>query len=934
MSKILLLDGNSLTYRAFFALPTDMATASGQVTNAVFGFTSMLINLLRDHKPDGVGRRGFDRPEPTFRHEQVADYKANRTAAPDILRQQMGLVRQVVEALAHPAPRAAGFEADDIIATLATQARDRGDDVIVVTGDRDSYQLVEDPHIKVLYNRRGVSDYVLYDEAGIKERTGVDAGAVRRSTPRCAGDPSDNLPGVPGVGEKTAAKLINTYGGLDGIFANVDEQTPEAAARTWSSTRPRPAPERRGDGAAARRRPIDIDLDDFGRGQAVDTDEVRRLFDFLEFRTLFDRLAEALDADLGDAAIVERSGGGGRGGRVAGRRPPSRRRVLSGAGPLDLGRGLDRHSRAARRSTGLAVGHRRRPAAEVAWLPAAPVRRRRRSPLATFAVGRPLRAHNAKPLLRAAGGARHRGAHAEPRHRARRVPARPGRDALRDRRRARAATPATPWPDGGRRKASSTSAATDDPRHRAGRSRRRWPSAGWRRPSKAPSKRRACASCTTTSRTRWCACWPAWRPRRRRRRRRRAAQAASTSLADECDRLSRRDPGGGGTVQHQLHAAAAPGAVRRARPFAAEEDQDRLLHRRRVAREAGRSAWPEFIDPLLSLPRGREAALDLRRGPARRGRPRRSHPRHVQPDRGPHRAGCPPTNRTCTTSPCAPRRVASSARRSCPPRAHELLVADYNQIELRCIAHLAEDPGLIEAFTSGEDIHNATAARIFGVDPKVTHRATVEGEDGVVRPGLRHGGLRPRPAAQHPHRGSAEILDAYFVAFPEREGVHGAHGRRGPRARLHRDAVRAPPADPRAVVAANFRIRQAGERQAMNAGIQGLAADIFKVALMRPRPRPAGRIRQPAHPAGARRGAARGAAPEEKDAVATLTLDSMRNAAHLNVPLEVNLAFGPSWADAKIFSFLFAVLRGRSGGRGKPSLGGDGDCSGRGAGLG
>src|SRR5919206_3408345 len=172
MAKLMLLDGNSLAYRAFFALPTDMATASGQVTNAVFGFTSMLINLLKDHHPDAIAV-AFDRPEPTFRHALVADYKEGRAEAPDILRQQLGLVRQVVETLKIPTVELAGYEADDVIATLATEARDRGDEVLVVTGDRDAYQLVEDPLVKVLYNRRGVSDYVLYDEAGIEARTGL-----------------------------------------------------------------------------------------------------------------------------------------------------------------------------------------------------------------------------------------------------------------------------------------------------------------------------------------------------------------------------------------------------------------------------------------------------------------------------------------------------------------------------------------------------------------------------------------------------------------------------------------------------------------------------------------------------------------------------------------------------------------------------------------
>src|SRR5215207_8649270 len=224
MALLMLLDGNSLTYRAFHALPTDMATASGQVTNAVFGFTSMLINLLKDHQPDGIAV-AWDRSEPTFRHLTVKDYKAGRSETPDILRQQFGLVRQVVQALRIPMVDAVGFEADDVLATLATEARDRGDDVIVVTGDRDAYQLVEDPHVKVLYNRRGVSDYVLYDEAGIKDRTGV-VPAVYPIYAALRGDPSDNLPGVPGVGEKTAAKLVNDFGDLDSIFANLDKLTP------------------------------------------------------------------------------------------------------------------------------------------------------------------------------------------------------------------------------------------------------------------------------------------------------------------------------------------------------------------------------------------------------------------------------------------------------------------------------------------------------------------------------------------------------------------------------------------------------------------------------------------------------------------------------------------------------------------------------------
>src|SRR3954449_4235523 len=288
MTKVMLVDGNSLTYRAFFALPTDITLASGQVTNAVYGFTAMLLNLVRDHKPDGIGV-AFDRPEPTFRHERISDYKAGRNAAPDILRQQMGLVRQVVEALRIPIIEAPGFEADDILATLATETRDQGDDVLIVTGDRDAYQLVEDPLVKVLYNRRGVSDYALYDEAGIEERTGV-APKLYPQYAALRGDPSDNLAGVPGVGEKTAAKLINAYGGIDGIFEHLDEQTPKLRANLAEHEET----VRRNADVMVLLRDIPLEIGPDGlRLEPFDREEVRKLFDFLEFRTLQERLAEA-----------------------------------------------------------------------------------------------------------------------------------------------------------------------------------------------------------------------------------------------------------------------------------------------------------------------------------------------------------------------------------------------------------------------------------------------------------------------------------------------------------------------------------------------------------------------------------------------------------------------------------------------------------------
>src|SRR5205807_1797819 len=171
VSKLLLLDGHSLAYRAFYALPTDLATRTGTITNAVYGFTSMLIKMLGDEKPEYIAV-AFDTGAPTFRDEMDAEYKAGRKETPDVFSSQLPLIHEVLEALAIPTLEVEGVEADDVIATLAEQAAAEGIDTVIVTGDRDTYQLVRDPHVKVLYNRRGVSDYVLYDEAGIVERTG------------------------------------------------------------------------------------------------------------------------------------------------------------------------------------------------------------------------------------------------------------------------------------------------------------------------------------------------------------------------------------------------------------------------------------------------------------------------------------------------------------------------------------------------------------------------------------------------------------------------------------------------------------------------------------------------------------------------------------------------------------------------------------------
>ena len=288
---LLLLDGMSLAFRAYFALPDTLATTDGVVTNAVHGFTSMVVYLIREHRPSALAV-AFDAPGATFRDEILEDYKAGRAQTPWLLPPQFDMIREVMGSLAVPIVEAPGFEADDVIATLATEAAERECEVVIVTGDRDSFQLVRDPYIRVLYNKRGVSDYSLYDEAGILERTGVPPSKyVLLAALR--GDPSDNLPGIPGVGEKTAAKLINNYEDLDGVFAHVEEQTPKlrqnlAEHEHLARSNARVIP-------LVRDVPLDFDAGTLDLG-GWDWLTAQATFDRYEMKTVWQRMEELLDA--------------------------------------------------------------------------------------------------------------------------------------------------------------------------------------------------------------------------------------------------------------------------------------------------------------------------------------------------------------------------------------------------------------------------------------------------------------------------------------------------------------------------------------------------------------------------------------------------------------------------------------------------------------
>ncbi len=897
MAKLLLLDGHSLTYRAFFALPTDMATASGQVTNAVFGFTSMLINLLRDHQPERIAV-AFDRPEPTFRHERVPTYKAQREEAPDILRQQLGLVRQVLDALGIPMIEAAGFEADDIIATLATEAAAEGDEVVIVTGDRDTYQLVADPLVKVLYNRRGVSDYVLYDEAGIKERTGVSP-AEYPEYAALRGDPSDNLPGVPGVGEKTAAKLITTHGGLDGVFANLDSLTPKLRANlTEHEENARRNAEVM---VLLRDVPLEVGPDDLAR-RPFEAETVRDLFNFLEFRTLYQRLSEVgTDAGLPTPDEVATLECGVSEVDSATDAVKLFDRLVDEA-PERLGL-VARFTGDPGRSplAGLALATQLEPG-EGAWVPAEVFAdddgRAARAGLARLLGpdGPPLVTHGAKALMRGL------------------VPF--GIDvATLDLDTEVAGYLLDPAESAyllgdlllryvGLGLELATSPAAEGRLDLDG--------AGDALPAEAARSAVAVARLA-----------PA------------VGQALSdqglSRLYDEVERplvrvLARMETAGVGVdidylrelnqglvtdaarLEAEIHEAAGEVFLVNSTLQLRAVLFDRLGLAPNKRTKTGFSTDASSLEKLRDQHPIIELLLRYREVEKLRSTYGEGLIAEVADDGRIHATFHQTVARTGRLSsdrpnlhniPVRTEEGRRFRRAFVPAPGHELLVADYNQIELRVIAHLASDPGLVEAFETGRDIHTTTAARIFGVDDlDVTPAQRAKAK--MVSYGLAYGmesyGLAQRlsiPVAE-----AQEILDAYFVAFPRVRAYMEATVEEA-RQRGYTETLMGRRRPIPELSSSNYRIRQAGERQAMNAGIQGLAADIFKVALV----------------ALDRRLEADGVRsrlvlqvhdevilevpPEEHDAMGELVVTTMAEACELSVPLEVNLSFGASWADAK-----------------------------------
>ncbi|MED5438123.1 MAG: DNA polymerase I [Actinomycetota bacterium] len=890
MSGLFLLDGNSLTYRAFFAIPRDMVTASGQETNAVFGFTQMLISLLRDHEPDGVAV-AFDRPGGTFRHERLPSYKANREKQEDSLYQQLDLVRELVDAMGLLVADADGFEADDVIATLATVARDAGRDVTVVTGDRDSYQLVEDPHVQVLYNKRGVSDYALYDEAGILERTGV------RPTDYVAyaalrGDSSDNLPGVPGVGEKTAAKLVNAYGDLDGIFAAAGDQTPKLSQNlSENEERARLNAELM---VLVRDVPLGLGIGDLERGP-VDVERAGGLLGMLEMGRSRERLSSLLGVDFGGSAAVD---------ELSSELDIQLERCIDAAGVVAavealtgsvVGLATETDPAVEATGPGLGGGFAISDGERSWWIDERILTEATEVLVSLLGPDGPgVVAHDAKPLLRALG---RRGIVdvslvldtalaaylLDP------------ADTVYDlatllERHTGQVLPAAGPPDG----QLDLTGEVADPAAEAG-------------------VRAA------------------------------AARALHDPLLAALDAQGLQDLNA--TLEVPLVAVLArmeevgvgvdvAELTRLRGDLTAECDRLRGLVHEAAGGEFNVNSTKQLREVLfekLGLTPGKKTKTGYSTDAATLERLRDDHPvvghllayREVEKLRSTYGEGLlaevgpgdriratfnQTVARTGRLSSDAPnlhnipvRTEAGRAFRRAfvPSPGRSLLVADYNQIELRCIAHLADDPGLIAAFEAGDDVHTAVASRTWGIQPaEVT--TEIRNRAKMVAYGLAYGmeayGLSQRLGSSVDE--AAEILEAYFAAFP---AVRAYMNRTVDEARqkgytetLFGRRRRIPE-----LSSPNYNVRQAGERQAMNAGIQGLAADVFKVALIQ-------------IDRGLRASEATSelilqvhdevileVPPDEMDDVEALVRAEMTGAYDLRVELAVDVADGATWADAK-----------------------------------
>jgi len=881
---LLLLDGMSLAFRAFFALPPEMATKDGVVTNAAYGFVSMLALLVREQRPSGVAV-AFDLPGGTFRDDVVEEYKGGRDATPPELDPQFGIIIDLMGSLAIPVVTKERYEADDVLATLASRARDEARDVIVVTGDRDCFQLVEDPYVRVLYNRRGVSDYSLYDEAGIIERTGIEP-ARYALLAALRGDTSDNLPGVPGVGEKTAAKLLTQFPDFDALFAGLDTLTPKLRENLEANE----ALARRNAEVMTLIRDVELDVDpaELTLG-GWERDRGRAAFEAVELNNPWTRIEALMDEGLFGPGADGASPGAA---RVS---------TLVAFEPSDDAAAILKGARAAGDDV----------VVEAAFLGDAPTRllvadrtSRRAATAAAdgpsgdelfgaLADGQRVVGHDVKALWRAALG---RGVDLG-------VPAgdssiaaylldsSSGRYRL-DEVLADATGDVAPW-------AKEVAPATllDEPDT-----------------GDELLRERAAAVAAVLD---------VLEPR--------LADPAQHALYHEMelpllrvlarmeDRGIRVDADVLRGIAEDLRAEAASlesaihkGAGREFRINSTQQLQVVLYEELGLTK--GRKTKTGYSTDAATLEglRGEHPVVDLllryREIDKLRSTYGESLAAEVREDGRIHarfRQTVARTGRLSSEQPNLhniPTRTEDGRRfrqAFLPEDGWELLVADYDQIELRVIAHLSGDDGLREAFTANTDVHRFIAGVVFGIAPtEVTHDQRERAK--AVSYGLAYGmeayGLSRRFGISVGE--AKDFMDQYFDAFP---GVRTYMDDTVTQARKDGctttlfGRVRLLPE----LVEGTGAARAAAERQAMNAGTQGTAADIFKLALVRLDDALADRGLEARIVLQVHDEVLVEAPPAEHEAVEDVVVDALTNVVELRVPLKVSVGWGASWAEAK-----------------------------------
>jgi DNA polymerase-1 len=885
--RLLLLDGHSLAYRAFYALPVEnFSTTTGQPTNAVYGFTSMLINTLRDEKPTHVGV-AFDVSRQTFRSVEYPEYKATRSSTPDAFKGQIPLIHEVLDALDVPHLQIDGFEADDVIATLTTQAVAEGMDVLIVTGDRDAYQLVS-PQVTVLYPKKGVSDLARMTPEAVEEKYGLtpaqypDYAALR-------GDPSDNLPSIPGVGEKTASKWVREYGSLEQLVARVDEVGGKAGDALRQAL-PDVIRNRR---LTELVRDVPLPLDPQGLvRRPFERERVHEVFDALQFRVLRERLFaehadDAAPASGSEVVVTVDILGAGVGEWLAEHAPAGVRTGVALVG--DWGRGTGDV-----RAVSIAA-----PDGSVVHVPVEGLGATDEQALAAWFADddRTKAIHDAKgpELAIRARGWRLGGLTCDTALAAYLVL--PGQrsfelaDLV-----ARFLKRELGGGSGGA--SDQLSFDTDAEAEQAAASGAQ---------ARAVLDLAAALEAELEARGGSALMQEVELPLLHV-----LADLEQAGIAVDVAHLESLESEFG----EHMRAAEAAAHELAGRPFnlgSPKQLQEILFGERGLPTtkkiktgyttdaEALQSLYAQTGDPLLEqllrwrdVSKLRQTVTGLLASVADDGRIHTTFNQIVAA-----------TGRLSSQDPNLqniPIRTDEGRRiRSgfvVGPGFECLLTADYSQIEMRLMAHLSEDAGLIEAFNSGEDLHSYVASRVFGVEPSEVD-AEMRRKIKAMSYGLAYG-LSPYGLSQQlgitPGEASG-LMDDYFERFGGvrdylREAVDRARGTGYTETMLGRR---------RYLPDLNSDVRQRremAERMALNAPIQGSAADIVKVAMLKVDAalREAGHLSRmllQVHDE-----LVLEVAPGELEAVEALVREQMGAALALTVPLDVSVGTGRTWEDA------------------------------------